>query len=56
MPSITLRSIPKDALDHILKEQLYAKMELKLNQYSMEKTINKIILEHKALKEKNEKN
>lgn len=51
MTTITLRAIPDDLIRHLLQEQFSNKMEKKRGQYSLEKTVIKIIKEHKESKE-----
>lgn len=50
MTTITLRTVPDDLIQHLLKEQFANKMEKKIGQYSLEKTVIKIIREHKESK------
>lgn len=51
MATLTLRAIPEEVLRHMLKEQFLNKCEKKIGQYSLERTVIKIIKEHKELKE-----
>jgi len=50
--ALTLKSIPKDVNDYILKLQYLKKVEKGVSQYSKELTIFQVIREHKELKEK----
>lgn len=47
MPHITLKQIPADVHQHILKIQGDVKVEKKTAQYSLEKTVIKMLKEHK---------
>jgi len=47
MPHISLKEIPEDIHQHILKTQGNIKAEKKSSQYSLEKTVIKMLREHK---------
>lgn len=52
MSAFTLKKIPQDVIEYILKSQGLIKAEKKIGQFSMESTVYKIIREHKESKEK----
>lgn len=52
MPHISLKTIPPDIYQFILKTQGEAKVEKKSSQYSLEKTIIKMLKDLKEFKEK----
>jgi hypothetical protein len=52
MPTLPLKSIPKDVNDYILQIQLQVKIDKRVSQYSKCLTIYKIIREHKELMSK----
>lgn len=54
MAVINLKEIPDETLAYLLKIQSETKTEKKICQYSLEKTVYKIIQEHKEFK-KNKK-
>jgi len=49
MAVINLKEIPDEILSYLLKIQSQTKVEKKICQYSLEKTVYKIIQEHRDL-------
>lgn len=52
MPHITLRQIPDELYSFVVKIQGEIKNEKKTAQYSLEKTVYKILKEYQVIKEK----
>ena len=49
MAAINLKKIPENILRYLLKVQWEAKSAKRISQYSLEKTVYKIIEEHEAM-------
>lgn len=52
MPAINLKEVPIDVMKIVLREQGKLKAEKGIGQYSLEKTVYKIIRDFKEIKDK----